>query len=267
MAGAVAGAATFVVGRRFGAQLVDGAGVDATGAVTTLREAAQVTTVACRSDTPLVVDWIGGSDVVLNSVSLPAAVAARVSHVGGEPVVFRARTAIAPMAPVQRQMIEQAAEGGADALIVSVNLAWRHWDEVSCDGIEPPHTRYRCLLQSTSSDVDAQRDLEFSAMVDAAVESGLPVYLYTVPHSTTAHANPAIDPLIADAEAWVSSFDPGVERVRVVDRSFGREIPDLHEGEHFIDMVHPTASGVEYLADWLADDLRTFWASSPPERC
>jgi hypothetical protein len=247
--------------------LVSGAGVDATGSVRTLVEPAEVATVACRADAPLVVDWIGGSDVVLREVSLPAAVAARISDVDGRPVVFRARTVIAPMAPDQQAMIELAASRGADAIVVSVNLAWRHWDGESCGGIEPPHSRYQCLLSSMSPAVDAQRDAEFAAMVDAAVASNIPVYVYTVPHSTTAHADPTIEPLIADAEAWVSSHDPEVAHVRLVGRSAGRDIPGLDEGVHFYDMVHPTATGVELLADRLAADLRDFWSVAPPERC
>jgi len=202
---------------------------------------------------------------VLREVSLPAAVSARLPTLGPRPLDLRPATTIAAMADDAATLVAQSA--GADALIISLNPAWQHWDRVSCDGIQPPHSRYHCLQTPQSAAVDDARAAEMKSLIDAVIASDVPCYLYTIPHSTTALNDPLIADQIASAEAWFASFDPGISRIRIVSESFSRHIPDLQEGTEFHDMVHPTWAGAELLSDWLATDLAAFFARFDLDPC
>lgn len=163
-------------------------------------------------------------------------------------------------------LVAEALAAGTDALVISINPVWLHWDESSCEDIEDRHERYRCLLSPTSSAVSAQRAQDLAGLVRQAVDSGLPVYAYTQPHSTDSLDDPSLAPLIADAEATIAAFEPGDANVRLVSRVFTRDLPPMYEGAEFdfIDMVHPTVAGVEKLADHLATDLVAFWRVTTP---
>lgn len=220
---------------------------------------ADVTTPAERLDEPLVVRWIGSSEIQLRDVSLPAAVAARLREVGDRPVVFQADAGIGRMAPEVAAGVRAAAASGADALVVSLNLVWLHWDGVGCDGVEPPHARYACLLTPVSPAVTAARAAELRDLLATIADTGLPAFVYTQPLSTTALDDPALGEPVATAEAAMAGFDPRLERIAFVADSFTRRMAPTREGIEFHDMVHPTPAGAEALAAWLAPELEAFW--------
>lgn len=229
--------------------------------VTVLREPATATTPADRIDTPLRVDWIGGSDIAWEAVSLPGGFVQRVPTFAGRPVEMRVRMSQAVMADGVRAFVDEAVAAHTDAIIMSINPVWLHWDEVSCSDVPVLHERYRCLLSPIDPALSERRRAELQALVDAAVGSGVPVYAYTQPHSTESLANPSLDGPLTTAESAIAAYDPARPDVRLVARIFTRDLPPLREGVDFIDMVHPTAAGAEVLADWLAVDVSRFWSS------
>jgi hypothetical protein len=229
--------------------------------VTVLREPATATTPADRIDTPLRVDWIGGSDIEWEAVSLPGGFLQRVPTFAGRPVEMRTRMSQAVMADGVRAFVDEAVAAHTDAIIMSINPVWLHWDEVSCSDVPVLHERYRCLLSPIDPALTDRRRAELQMLVDAAVASGVPVYAYVQPHSSESLANPSLDGPLAAAESAIAAYDPVRPDVRLVARIFTRDLPPLREGVDFIDMVHPTAVGAELLADWLAVDVTTFWNS------
>ena len=229
--------------------------------VTVLREPAVATTPADRVDTPLRVDWIGGSDIAWEAVSLPGGFVRRVPTFAVRPVEMRIRMSQAVMADGVRAFVAEAVAAHTDAIIMSINPVWLHWDEVSCSDVPVLHERYRCLLSPIDPALSERRRAELQALVDVALGSGVPVYAYTQPHSSDSLANPSLGGLLAAAESAIAAYDPARPDVRFVARIFTRDLPPLREGVDFIDMVHPTSAGAELLADWLAVDITRFWSS------
>jgi len=217
---------------------------------------------ADRTDAPLRIDWIGGSDVAWESVSLPNAFAVRVASIDGRPLEIRTRIRQAVMAPGATEMVDEAVAAGTDVIVMSINFVWLHWDEVACNEMTVMHVKYECLLSPISAEISRQRGAELQELIDAAVAAGVPLYVYSQPHSSDVLANPAIVGLIERAEADLAAYDPHKAHVRFVARVFTRDIEPLSEGVDFIDMVHPTPAGAERLADWLANDISAFWAST-----
>lgn len=230
-------------------------------AITAIEQPAQSTTQAERVDAPLRVEWIGGSDVEWLEVSLPQAFLATVSSVEGRPLDVRTRLRQGALAPDVREMIGEALANRAASLIVSFNPVWLHFDEGTCDHLTVPRERYACLLTPVSDAVTAARDREIEALFDALVDAGVPAYVYMQPHSSDVLADPAVEPLIAAAEQRLASFDPNVPDVRVVARSFTRDLPPLREGVDFHDMVHPLPTGAAVLGQWIATDVAAFWSA------
>lgn len=231
--------------------------------VTAMREPATVGTPADRVDEPLTVHWIGGSDVAWNETSLPDALLADLPSFGERPIVVRARTVQAVMPVGMRELFDAAVTGGADAIVMSINPVWLHWDGIAClDDPGVPYDFYRCLLTPISATVTAQRAQELTALFSAAAASGVPVYAYTQPHSAEVLADASLGPSIAAAETALAAFDPGVPNVRFRSRIFTRDTAPMREGVEFFDMVHPTPAGATAMSDWLANDLADFWRTA-----
>jgi hypothetical protein len=229
--------------------------------ISAVSDSATVTTPADRVDDALMIDWIGGSDVAWEQYSLPDEFVADLPAFAGRPLIVRTRTIQAAMPVATQALVEQVIADGTDAIIMSVNPVWLHWDERSCGDITVPHERYACLLTPTSSRVTAQRAAEIESLVASAAAAGVPVYLYTQPHSSDVLDNPDAAASIEAAEASLAAVDPGAVNVRFVSRVFTRDLPPMREGSEFVDMVHPTPQGAAILGAWLADDVAQFWTS------
>jgi len=230
--------------------------------VTVIDAPASVAATADRTDAPIRIDWVGGSDVALGDVSLPDAFARRVTSVEGRTIEVRTRTRLAVLAPGVSELIDEAVTDGTDAIVLSINLNWLHWDDVACREMTVMHEKYECLLSPISPEISEQRAVELQELIDNAVAADVPLYVYSLPHSTDVLDNPAVADLIESAEVGVAAYDPGQPDVRFVARVFTRDTEPFYEGVDFIDMVHPTGPGAERLADWLAADITAFWAST-----
>ena len=233
----------------------------ATPGLTAVSGPATVSSTADRVDEPLTVHWIGGSDVEWETFSLPNEFLGDLPDFGERPIVVETRIRQAVMPTGMTEMVQAAIAEGTDAIVMSVNPVWLHWDAAACGDIAVPHDRYACLLTPTSAEVTAQRDAEIRTLIDTAAAAGVPVYLYTQPHSTDVLTNPAVAPSIEAAEAALAAFDPGLPNVRFRSRILTRDLPEMREGVAFFDMVHPTPAGADQLAAWLAADIADFWRS------
>jgi hypothetical protein len=233
-----------------------------TSPASTLDQPAVVTEPADRITEAAVVAWIGGSDVVLDDRDLPAAVDSRIDAIGDRPLLLVADTMIAPTVADVRDRVVAAAARGVEGLIVALNPSWVQWDGASCEGMTPKEVRYACLMTPVSAEVMATNAAALAELVDAVVATGLPAYLYVIPHSADSLSNPLIRDLIADAETAMATFDPGVDHVELVTPIFNRGLAGMGEGDGFINIVHPSVVGVERLADWLAAELLRFWTEA-----
>jgi hypothetical protein len=229
--------------------------------ITVIEDPAMAGSTAHRVDSPLRVDWVGGSDVAWEGVSLPEAFRRQMPNVEGRPFVLRTRTRQAVMADGVRELVDEAVAAGTEAIIMSINPVWLHWDEIACSEITVQHQRYECLLTPISVAVSDLRAHQLRDLIDHTVATGVPAYLYTQPHSADVLANPDLTDRIATAEEAIARYDPQRPHVRLVARIFTRELPHLREGTDFIDMVHPTMTGAEELGAWIADDVSRFWSS------
>lgn len=223
-----------------------------------LNEPATVSEPADRITDAAVVVWIGGSDVMLDDRDLPAAVGARVESIDDRPLLLVGDTMIAPTVDDVRTRVSSAAERDVDGVIVALNPSWIHWDGAACAGLQPNDARYACLMTPVSASATAANSVELTALFDTIVATGLPAYLYTIPHSADALASPLTGGLVTEVEAEMAAFDPGVDRLEFVG-IFNRGLDGMSEGDGFINIVHPSVAGVERLADWLATDLVRFW--------
>lgn len=77
-----------------------------------------------KDDGAFTLAWVGGSEVKLFNVSVPGALTARVSTVGGRPLVVDSYHVIAPRLVDATRAIESADAAGADAIVVALNPAW-----------------------------------------------------------------------------------------------------------------------------------------------
>lgn len=217
---------------------------------------------AQRTADPIDLAWIGGSEVEWNHVSLPAALATAFPMQGDRPVVLHPYTRIAPMPEDIVRRVERAVVDGADALLISMHISWITWEEPACEpspGAEVDQLyRYVCVLTPISDEVTARRAAALREMVDAVVATGLPAYLYLVPHSTTALEDRRLADLIAEREAELASYDPGVPHVEFYGASFTRGLDGFAQPTQYFDMVHPTALGAEAIAGYLAAELDRF---------
>ena len=230
-----------------------------------MREPATVTTPADRVDEPLTVYWIGGSDVAWNEMSLPDAVLADLPSFGDRPIVMRASTVQAVMPLEMRELFDGAVAAGADAIVMSINPVWLHWDGAACLG-EPaaPYDFYRCVLTPVSAAVTAQRAQELTALFAAASASGVPVRVHPAPLGGGAGRRV---PRTVDrgGRGCPGRVRPRRRERPLRSRIFTRDTAPMHEGVEFSDMLHPTPGGRgTALSDWLANDIADFWRSIPP---
>jgi hypothetical protein len=227
-----------------------------TAPIDRIDEPATVTSVADRVDDALQIAWIGGSELELDDRSLPDAVAARNPVAGDRPLHVFADTKIAPLPREVAARVERAAERNMDGLVVILNPSWLSWDgHTECSGIALPHDFYACVLTpQPETDVAALR-AEVRELIDTIVRTGLPAYVYVIPHSAESLADPALAPLLAATEAQFTDLDPAVARIEFIGHIVSRDLEPLREGAEFNDMVHPSASGVERLADFFTGEF------------
>lgn len=230
------------------------------GTATAAARAADVSATAERIETPVQIAMIGGSEVEYAGVSLAAELAATGLELGDRPTGVHAYTTIAAMPEHDVAAIAQAVADGADVLVITLNIAWLTWEEPACNPPEgttvDPVERYVCVLSPISDAVTARRDAELRRLIDTVVATGLPALLYAIPHSTNALGDPRIADLIATREQQLSGYDPQLDHIRFVAGSFTRGRSGFTEPEAFGDMVHPTETGAQLIAEWLADELR-----------
>lgn len=230
--------------------------------VTLIVSAATTDEPAERVDDPIDLAWIGGSEVELRDVSLPGALADALPDVAGRPLNVRGYTRIAPMPPDIGAAVAAAVADGADALLISINIAWLTWEFPNCnppDGVAvDPVERYVCVLTPISDQVTAGNRAAIQAFVDTVVATGLPAYLYLLPHSQTALGDPRLATLLVEREAELDGFDPGVATVEFHAQSFTRFEDGFDQPDQFADMVHPTAAGATAIAGHLAGELERF---------
>jgi hypothetical protein len=226
-------------------------------------DAAQVTTTAERVDDALRITWIGGSDLELDGRSLPDAVAALDPVVGERRLHVVADTKIAPLPSEIAVRVERAAARNADGLVVILNPSWLSWDgHTECSGITDPHDFYGCVLTPRAgTDVDALRS-DVRVLIDTVVETGVPTYMYVMPHSAESTANAALAPRLEAAEAVFAGLDPDVARVEYIGHMISRDLPPLREGVEFNDMVHPGEAGIPVLAAFFRDEFVRFFGSA-----
>lgn len=95
------------------------------------------------SDDPEVftIAWIGGSEIKLNTVSVPAAVQRRIPTVGDRPVRTVVYSLVANRIGDVVRAADTAAASGADAVIVALNPSWtradfvREWDNLDVSNL------------------------------------------------------------------------------------------------------------------------------------
>ncbi len=230
------------------------------GTIERIDEPAISTTEAERVDDAVRITWIGGSEIDLEDRSLPVAVATRSPMVGDRELHVFADTKIAPLPHEVSARVERAAERNVDGLVVILNPSWLSWDgHTECSGIALPHDFYACVLTPRpETDVAALRG-DVARLIDTVVDTGLPAYLYVIPHSAESLANPELEPLLAAAETQFAELNPGLDRIEFVDRILSRDLDPLREGVEFNDMVHPSEAGIEALADFFAAELTEFF--------
>ena len=67
-------------------------------------------------------------------------------------------------------------------------------------------------------------------------------------------------PLLAETEARFADLDPALARIEYVGHIVSRDLDPLREGVEFNDMVHPSTSGVERLAEFFAGEFARVFA-------
>ncbi len=232
--------------------------------ITRIDEAATVTTRADRLDEAVRLTWIGGSEIELEDRSLPDAVAGLAPIIDSRPLVVFADTKIAPLPSEVETRVRRAAGNGADGLVVALNPSWLSWDgHIDCAEIAEPHEFYTCVLQPRpGTDVDGLRG-DVARLIDTIVATGLPSYLYVIPHSAESLADPQLALLLGAAETKFAELDPHLDRITYVGHVLSRDLEPLREGAEFNDMVHPSPSGVERLAAFFATEFSRVFATVP----
>jgi hypothetical protein len=220
-----------------------------TTALWTTTSATTTPTTAAEPAGPLRVGWIGGSEVELRDVSLPAAANALELTAEQRPVVFEALTQVAPSPADTLARVDEAIAGGAEGLIVTFNPQWLYGRV--CEGVEPPHTRYACLL----ADGPMTGEAGITSLAGRLALSGLPVVIVLTPTSTDALADEELGPLVLLANQRLAALVPAAPTVRILDQQLTAGRPELTEGRGFHDMVHLTSSGAALVAAEVASEL------------
>ena len=147
---------------------------------------------------PLRVGWVGGSEVVLRDVSLPSLANELGLEVGGRPVVFEPFTKTAASAVDTASLVSSALASGVEALIVTFNPQWLYGRV--CEGIEPPHARYACLL----ADGPVIGAAAIDELVSTIAAAGIPAVVVLTPTSVDALESPELAGLIVSSSAFVT---------------------------------------------------------------
>jgi hypothetical protein len=218
----------------------------ASTASTTLAAPATTTPAAAG---PFRVGWVGGSEVVLRDVSLPDFANSLGLTLDERPVVFEAYARTAPSPADTAQAVADADAGGVDALVVTINPQWLYGRV--CEGVEPPHARYACLLEITA--VTGGDEIE--ALGEQIVASALPALLVLMPTSVDALEDPALSEPIAVANDRLEELLPRGSGIAVVDERLTEGREEFREGVGFYDMVHATPTGAKQLAGAVAGEL------------
>ena len=227
--------------------------------ITAIESGATVTEPAERLDDDLVVTWIGGSDLELDGRSVPDAVAPLLADVDGRSIRLDVDTVTAPLPSDVAVSVERAADRNVDALVVSMSPSWTAWDgHDECAGTTPPHDYYLCVLTPRPSTDVGVLEAELAALVETIVSTGIPAFVYVIPHSTDALRNPTLERRLAAAEVVFEQIAPAGARVEYRPTILTRGIDDLREGVEFFDMVHPTEAGIDRLAPLFAAELDRF---------
>lgn len=214
-----------------------------------------MTTMATTPDTtavtasPLRVGWIGGSEVVLRDVSLPAIANSLGLADDGRPIVFEAYTKDAPTPADTASAVANAASSGVSALIVTINPQWLYGR--LCEGVEPAHVRYACLLEPG----DATGSASITSLAGDIVATDLPTLMVLMPTSVDALDDPILTEPIAVANATLRQLLATSAQVVVIGEELTTGRPEFAEGVGFYDMVHPTPSGAQQLAGLLTGEL------------
>jgi hypothetical protein len=232
-----------------------------------ISEPATATTPADRLDEAVHITWIGGSDLDLDDRSIPAAVTSRSPMIGERLLTVFADTKIAPLPGEVEARVEQAADRNVDGLVVILNPSWLSWDgHEECSGIAPAHAYYACVLDPRpETDVTSLRD-DVRSLIDTIVATGLPAYLYVIPHSAESLADPELARRLAATESQFAELDPELDHIEYIGHIVSRDLAPLREGVEFDDMVHPSEVGVEVLADFFTDEFVRFFGRHVPDR-
>ncbi len=198
---------------------------------------------------PIRVGWIGGSEVVLREVSLPAMANQSGASVAGRPLAFEAFTQIAPTPADTAGWVDAAVDSGVDALIVTFNPQWLYGRE--CEAIEPPHTRYACLLEDGPI-VGAEAIAE---LVETITSTGLPTLIVLMPTSVDALESAELTDLVTLANDRLQETIPAESQLRVLDETLTAGRPEFREGAGFHDMVHTTPDGAGALSNLIVAEL------------
>jgi hypothetical protein len=203
-------------------------------------------------DDSIRVGWIGGSEVVLREVSLPAVANQSGATIAGRPLAFEPFTQIAPTPGDTANWVNAAADAGVDGLIVTFNPQWLYGRE--CPDIEPPHDRYACLLE----DGEIVGSDEIAELVEAISSTGLPTLIVLMPTSVDALESPQLAESIALANDRLQEMIPAESQLRVVDETLTAGRPEFREGAGFHDMVHTTPDGAAALANLIVNEMVGF---------
>lgn len=217
-------------------------------------------TPADRVETPVLLTWVGGSDVVDDELSLPAAAAARMGRIDDRPVEVRAVTDVDPDLARIGQLVAEAVDDGAVGLIVAISPTLAAYGGTGdCDDVTPDAARIACLLEPpVGSELD-EREAELQQLVDDIVASGRPAFVYISGVSSQSLDDAELGADITTAEATIASVDPADTSVSFGTASITRGVTGADEGTAFVDALTPSASGVELLADLLTPDIEAFF--------
>jgi hypothetical protein len=199
------------------------------------------------------VGWVGGSEVVLRDVSLPSLANELGLEVGGRPLVFEPFTKTAASPVETASLVSSALASGVESLIVTFNPQWLYGRV--CEGIEPPHARYACLL----ADGPVIGAAAIDELVSTIAAAGIPAVVVLTPTSVDALESPELAGLIALAndrlEQRIAHLVAASSAIAVLDETLTAGREEYREGVGFYEMVHPTPAGAALLAQSIATTL------------
>jgi len=217
---------------------------------------------ADRISTPVLLAWIGGADVVNDEVSVPAAVATRVTTIDERPVELRPIVETDPDIDDVIDLIGDAVTDGADGLVVAISPTLAAWGGTDrCDGVVPEPAFIACLLDPPTGTDAAERTDALERLVDAIVAADTPTLVYISGVSAQAFADPSLGPDITTAENAIAVLDPTSTAIEFGSESITRDVTGADEGTAFLDAVTISDAGAELIADALAPAIDSFFST------